>query len=67
MALDYYGDDEGEGEASRRFTEFECPECDATNPWDDGFGDGDEVLCYYCGMSYKVQVSEGGKLKLVAQ
>lgn len=48
----------------RRFREFECPECAAYNPLDDGFGDGDEVLCNYCGQELRVQVSEEGRLKL---
>ena len=27
----------GEG-AERRFKDFDCPDCSANNPWDDGFG-----------------------------
>ncbi len=49
---------------SRRFGDFDCPACNANNPYDDGFGDGDEVLCYYCGQAYKVRVTEEGRLKL---
>ncbi len=49
---------------ARRFTEFECPECSANNPLDDGFGHGDEVICNYCGQELKAQVSDEGKLKL---
>lgn len=49
---------------ARRFKDFDCPDCAANNPYDDGFGDGDEVLCYYCGQEYKVQVNDSGRLKL---
>jgi hypothetical protein len=63
-------DDEG-GEAAakegrrRRFTEFECPECNAYNPHD-GFGDGDEILCNYCGQELKARVDDEGRLRLRA-
>jgi len=62
------GDDDdpkgqGEGEA-RRFGDFDCPDCSANNPYDDKFGDGDEVRCYYCGQLFRAQVSEGGRLRL---
>jgi transcription elongation factor Elf1 len=43
--------------------EFECPECNAHNPYDDGFGDGSEIVCYYCGTNFKVKLAEG-KMKL---
>jgi hypothetical protein len=52
------------GTRGRRFTDFDCPSCDANNPYDDGFGDGDEVLCYYCGLEYRVSVNEEGRLRL---
>ncbi len=39
--------------------DFDCPECDANNPWDDGFAEGDEVRCHYCGEELRaVQVTE---------
>ena len=61
-------DDEVEAQAaagsSRRFNDFDCPACNANNPYDDGFGDGDEVLCYYCGQEYRVRVSDEGRLRL---
>lgn len=34
--------------------EFDCPECDANNPHDDGFKGGDEIRCNYCGQDYLV-------------
>jgi hypothetical protein len=56
-------DDDGGGK-NRRFNEFECPECDAHNPWEEGFGAGDEILCNYCGQEFVAEVSDSGKLKL---
>lgn len=48
----------------RKFTEFECPACSASNPWDDGFGNNDEVLCNWCGMQFKAVVDDEGQLRL---
>jgi len=48
----------------RRFADFDCPGCNANNPYDDGFGDGDDILCYYCGQEYRVQVTDEGRLRL---
>ena len=41
------------------FTEFDCPVCDANNPWDEGFKHGDEIRCHYCGADFKVKAYEG--------
>jgi DNA-directed RNA polymerase subunit RPC12/RpoP len=51
-------------DARRRFSDFDCPECSANNPWDESFGDGDEVRCHYCGEELRVLVTEGGRLRL---
>jgi len=66
-----YGDDDDDmkkgepgGGASSRFKEFDCPSCNANNPADPPFGDGEEVLCNYCGQEYRVKVTEEGRLKL---
>jgi len=48
--------------ASRK-TEFDCPECNANNPYDDGYGPGDEIRCYYCGAEFKVELSLEGRWK----
>ncbi len=53
-------DEAGQG---RRFCDFDCPECAANNPYDDGFGHGDEVRCYYCGQEFRVAVSDSGKAR----
>jgi hypothetical protein len=55
----------GEGE-TRRFKDFDCPDCAANNPYDDGFGNGDEVRCYYCGQEFRAVVTDAGRLKLKA-
>jgi len=49
---------------SRKFTEFDCPECNANNPRDEKFGDGDEILCFYCGAEFRVRVNDEGRLQL---
>jgi hypothetical protein len=68
MPIDDYEEDEKPGAdelgKGRRFNDFDCPECSANNPWGDGFGDGDEVRCCYCGLDFKAVVSDSGKLKL---
>lgn len=65
-----YDDDDskgsGEGGSERRFKDFDCPDCAANNPYDDGFGDGDEVRCYYCGQEFRASVNESGRLRLKA-
>ena len=48
----------------RRFDEFECPSCSAYNPVGDGFGNNDEVVCNYCGVSFNALVDEEGTLKM---
>jgi hypothetical protein len=64
-----FDDDDSGGSTdgkTRRFTEFDCPDCNANNPYGDGFGDGDEVLCNYCGEEYRALVSAEGRLRLRA-
>ncbi|MCC6809018.1 MAG: hypothetical protein IT381_16440 [Deltaproteobacteria bacterium] len=53
-------DDEPSGATERkRFREYECPECSAHNPMDDGLYAGDEVHCFYCGIPLIATVHEG--------
>ena len=49
--------------SKRRFDEFECPACSANNPFDT-FGNGDDVLCNWCGMEFRAIVDEEGSLRL---
>ena len=49
---------------TRRFGDFDCPDCSANNPYDDTFGDGDEVRCYYCGQEFRAEVNDSGRLRL---
>lgn len=71
MPYDPVDDDEDkrsphEAGTGRQFNDFDCPDCAANNPYDDGFGDGDEVRCYYCGQEYRAHVNDSGRLKLKA-
>jgi hypothetical protein len=50
--------------ASRKFGDFDCPNCNANNPYDEKFGEGDEVRCFYCGCEFGVRVDDSGRLKL---
>ncbi len=59
----YEEQEEESGEGGKRRKEFDCPECNANNPYDDGFGPGDEVRCFYCGLEFKVEVNAEGKWK----
>ena len=47
----------------RKFDEFECPSCSANNPFDT-FGNGDDVICGWCAMEFRVVVDDEGTLKL---
>lgn len=49
--------------SKRRFDEFECPTCSANNPLD-SFGNGDEVLCNWCGVEFRAVVDDEGSLRL---
>lgn len=65
-AFDYDDDDDkdaGNAGPNRKFKEFDCPSCNANNPADPPFGDGDEVLCNYCGTEYAIKVNDEGKAK----
>lgn len=55
-------DDDTNANTLRRMTAFDCVDCNANNPVDDGFTVGDEVTCHYCGSAFKV-VLVNGKLK----
>ena len=71
MPMDSHDEDEGKGSGEemgrdRRFGDFDCPDCNANNPYDDGFGDGEEVRCYYCGQEFRADVNDSGRLRLKA-
>ncbi len=50
--------------SKRKFDEFECATCSAHNPYGDGFGNGEVVVCGYCGQAFDVLVDSDGNLKL---
>lgn len=52
-------DDEKPDEKGLIRYEFECPECNAHNPYHDGFSPGHEIQCFYCGVEFKVVESDG--------
>jgi hypothetical protein len=52
--------------AKRRFKDFDCPDCSANNPWDESFGNNDEIRCFYCGTEFLAVVNEEGRLRLKA-
>lgn len=65
-AFDFDDDDDKDAQQSgvnRKFNEFDCPSCNANNPTDPPVGDGDEVLCNYCGTEFLVKVTEEGRAK----
>jgi DNA-directed RNA polymerase subunit RPC12/RpoP len=67
MSTDEFDGDEGKkGDATdaKSFNEFDCPLCNANNPYDESFRDGDEVRCFYCGSEFRVRVDENGKIRL---
>ena len=63
MGLREYDDDEAEDSSQKMFKDFDCPACDANNPWDDGFKSGDDVRCFYCGLAFKVHVGDDNRPK----
>ena len=68
MPIDAYDEDDDlqpdDLGRARRFQDFDCPDCNANNPYDDSFGDGDEIRCYYCGQEFRVEVNDSGRLRL---
>lgn len=46
-------------------TEFDCPVCNANNPYGDGFAVGEEIYCFYCSTRFLVKEDRNGKIKFV--
>ena len=55
----YDEDDEKQDPKEGMHFEFECPECNAHNPYHDGFKAGGDVMCFYCGTEFHVVQAEG--------
>ena len=49
------------------FEEWECPECTAHNPNDNGFTFQDELFCAWCGQVFVVRKQNEEEFKLVIQ
>ncbi len=50
--------------SGKLFDEFDCPVCNANNPYSDGFMAGAEIRCFYCGSEFRTSADEEGRLKL---
>ena len=61
MAHQYTNYDEEEKEAAAVKKDFDCPDCSANNPYEDGIRVGDEVRCFYCGAEFKVELRQDGR------
>jgi transcription elongation factor Elf1 len=57
-------DDKKQAPGAKRFFEFDCPSCNAHNPYGDGFKNREEVMCNYCGVTFEARVSDEGALRL---
>lgn len=61
-------DDEDDKPAAKpgktKYFEFDCPNCNANNPWPDGFVNKEELHCHYCGTSFEARIGDDGRLKL---
>lgn len=62
----HHDDEPSEVKERKRFKEYECPECSANNPMDDGIYEGDEVHCFYCGIPLQATTKDG-RLKMVTK
>ena len=52
---------EGDG---KRLKDWDCPQCNANNPTDEVVDKkGLETRCNYCGIEFKITVSDEGKFK----
>jgi transcription elongation factor Elf1 len=65
MVKEWHDDDEKNDAdpLKKKYFEFECPDCNAHNPWGDGFKVKEEISCHYCGTAFEVRLSDSGKLK----
>lgn len=62
-------DERQKGPAGKRLREWECPSCNANNPTDEFVPEkkGIETRCNYCGVEFKVTLSEEGRFKFREQ
>ena len=51
--------------AQIRFTEWNCPVCEANNPCEDGFKHRDELMCSYCGMLFRAETVTEERFRLI--
>ena len=59
MSMQEFDGDGMKGDAKKVCKDFDCPTCNANNPYDDGISEGDEVRCFYCGAEFRVRMVDG--------
>lgn len=65
--LDHHEDDDGGSRGKQKVRrDFDCPDCTANNPYDEGVRPGEEVRCFYCGMEYRVEATRDGRVRFRA-
>lgn len=61
MALKDHNYEEDDKQAVDVRKDFDCPLCNANNPYDDGIKVGMEIRCFYCGAEFRVELKQDGK------
>lgn len=58
-------DDRPRGPAGKKLKDWDCPSCQANNPTDEFIPEkkGIELRCNYCGVEYRITLSEEGRVK----
>ena len=67
MADQKYHDDDDDKEllaaSKKKFQDWDCPDCNANNLLEE-LTSGEELLCNYCGTTFRATITDEGKLKL---
>jgi len=58
-------DDRPRGPAGKKLKDWDCPSCQANNPSDEFVPEkkGIELRCNYCGVEYRISLSDEGRIK----
>ncbi|MBM4781284.1 MAG: hypothetical protein GQE15_26665 [Archangiaceae bacterium] len=58
-------DDRQRGPAGKKLRDWDCPSCNANNPSDEFVPEKKslELRCNYCGVEFRVSLSEEGRVK----
>lgn len=59
------GDDRPKGPVGKVLKDWDCPSCNANNPTEEFVPEkkSAEVRCNYCGVEYKVSLTDEGRFK----